>query len=64
MFKSAVSIMWGNGSYKLMNSEAGMIAVEKVKEIRQSCFVVGIQEPARHLPGNKDHSPGKKERQC
>ena len=60
MFKSAVSIMWGNGSYKLRNSEAGMIAVEKVKEIRRSCFVMEIRGSVRHLSGSKDHSPGKR----
>jgi len=52
-------MMWGNGSYTVRNLEAGMIAVGKVKSIRQSCFVMGIPGSARRLSGSKDYSPGK-----
>ena len=50
--------MWENGSCKLKNSKAGMTAVVKVKAIRQSCFVMGLRESARHLLGNGDYSWG------
>ena len=44
--------MWENGSCKPKNSKAGMTATVKVKAIRQSCFVMGLRESARHLSGN------------
>ena len=55
--------MWENGSYKLKNSKAGMTAAVKVKAIRQSCFVMGLRESARHLLGNWDYSWGGEERE-
>ena len=51
--------MWGNGSCKLKNSELGMTAVVKVKEITQSCFAMETQESARHLSGNKNYFRGR-----
>ena len=45
--------MWGNGSYKPRNLEAGTMAVEGANLITQSCFAMGIPGWARHLLGNK-----------
>ena len=55
--------MWGNGSCKLKNSEPGMTAVMKVKEIPQSCFAMELQESARHLSGNENRVQRRVERE-
>jgi len=53
--------MPGNGSHRLRNSEDGADLVGKVKVIRRCCFVVGVRELAKHLSGNKDYSPERRE---
>jgi len=52
----------GNGSHKLRNSKNGTDAVSQVEVIRQFCYVMEVQESARHLPGNKSYAPGNEER--
>jgi len=42
--------MWGDGSWKLKNSEVGMRVVE-VMVVKKSCFVMGLREWAKHLSG-------------
>jgi len=54
--------MWGNGSYKVKNSEPGVTAVVKVKAIMQSCFAMGLQGSGRHLLGNESYIQGRVER--
>ena len=55
--------MWGNGSYTLKSSEAGVTAVVKVNVITQSCFAMGLQGSERHLSGNDDCFRGRVERE-
>jgi len=53
--------MWGDGSYKLRNSEVGMTVVVKV--VRKSCFVMGLPGSARRLLGRKGNSWEREERE-
>ena len=55
-FKSAVSAMSGNGSWRARNSRDGADWVEEVKMIKQFCFVMEIRESEKRLSGNKDYS--------
>jgi len=55
--------MWGNGSCKLKNSEAGMTAVVKVRVIRKSCFAMEVRGSARLLSGNENYSRRREERE-
>jgi len=41
--------MWENGSCRLMNIEAGIAGVVKVKVIKQSCFATEGRVLERHL---------------
>jgi len=61
--ESAASAMWGDGSYKLKNSEVGMTVAVKVKVVRRSCFVMGLLGSARHLSGRKVNSWERDERE-
>src|ERR1700760_2111797 len=54
--------MWGNGSCRLMNSEAGIAGVVKVRVIRKSCFATEARGSARHLSGNDNYSRRREER--
>ena len=62
-FKSAMSIMSGNGWYKLRNSENGVDRVRRSRMITRFYFALEIRGSARHLSGNKDYSPAGEERQ-
>ena len=55
--------MWGNGSWKLKNSEPGATAVVKVKEIIQSYFAMEPQGLAKHLSGNENYFRERVERE-
>ena len=50
--------MWGNGSSKLKNLQAGTLAVEKMNRITGSCFATEIRGLAKLLLGNKDKPRG------
>ena len=50
-----------NGSYKPRNSRDGAGRVRKVKAMAPLCFAMEIRVSARHLSGNRDHSPGREE---
>jgi len=54
MFKIAGLKMWGNGSYKPKNLEAGRLAVGEVNPITQFCFAMGIRGLAKLLLGNME----------
>ena len=60
-FKSAVSIMSGNGSYKLRNSENGVDQVGRCRMITRFHFALEIRGSARYLSGIKDYSPAGEE---
>jgi len=56
-FKSAVSAILVNGSWRLRNSGNGADRVGKVKAIRRSCFFMEIPGSERPILGNEDYSP-------
>jgi len=49
--------MWGNGSYKPRNLEAGTRAVGEVNPITQFYFAMGIRGSEKLLLGNMEEAP-------
>ena len=60
-FKSAMSIMSGNDSYKPRNSENGVDQVGRCRMITRFHFALEIRGSARYLSGIKDYSPAGEE---
>ena len=59
-----MSIMLGNGSYKLRNSENGVDRVGRSRVITRFYFAPEIWGSERHLSGNKDYSSAGKKESC
>ena len=62
-FKSALSIMSENGSYKLGNSEKGVGQMGRSRMIIWFKFDLENQGSAGRLSGNEDYSPAGEERE-
>jgi len=46
--------MWGNGSYKQRNLEAGVPVVKEVNPVMQFCFAMETRELEKVILGKKD----------
>jgi len=63
-FKSAVSKVSENGSYKLRNSRNGADWEVEVEVMRLFCFATEVLVLARHLSGKGGYSQGIEESSC